>query len=157
MVTMTQTRRRPRAQRLWGTPEERFWPKVDKSGGPDACWPWNAGLSPEGYGVFTWVKGKSGPAHRFAWMLAHGVPFPDGLVTDHLCRNRACVNPSHIEAVTQHVNLHRSPLTCAGKTHCPQGHAYDEANTYRPPSGRRMCRACRRQPQPQGERSPIGS
>jgi hypothetical protein len=141
---MTDTERRPRAQRLWGTPEERFWPKVDMRGGPDACWPWMAGLTDDGYGRFTWIKGMPGPAHRFSWELAHGMPFPDGLVTDHLCRNRACVNPAHLEAVPQYDNLHRSPLTCAGRTHCPQGHPYDEANTYRSPQGRRLCRTCRR-------------
>lgn len=127
-----------------GTIEERFWPKVDRSGGEDACWPWLAGLDGDGYGRFSAALAISVPAHRVAWELEHGEPFPDGLVTDHLCRRRDCVNPRHIEAVTQLVNLHRSPLTNAGKVACPEGHAFTDENTYRR-AGRRYCRTCRRE------------
>lgn len=72
-------------------------------------------------------------------------PIPDGLDLDHLCRNRACVNPAHLEPVTRQQNIQRSPLVGA-KTHCAKGHAYDEANTgwTKNHNGnlRRWCRAC---------------
>lgn len=71
------------------TLEERFWKKVDRSGGPDACWPWTACIL-DGYGQFR-VPGGTKRAHRFAWELLMG-PIPEGLVYRHLCRNRACVN-----------------------------------------------------------------
>ena len=132
-----------RSPRIDGTIEERFWPKVDRSGGPDACWPWLARRDRQGYGAFA-VVGEAKRAHRVAWELANGRPFPADLVADHLCRNTWCVNPDHVEPVTQRENLHRSPLTNAAKVACPLGHPYDAFNTYLSPTGRRMCRTCRR-------------
>ena len=89
-----------------GTAEERFWPKVDKT---ETCWIWIGAIGTGGYGNF-WV----GPdrlsdrmrAHRFAYESMVG-PIPEGLDLDHLCRNRACVNPAHLEPVTRRVNLRR--------------------------------------------------
>ena len=143
-----------RSPRLTGTPTDRFWPKVDTSAGPEGCWPWLAGLTRDGYGTFT-VRGENVLAHRFAWEAEHGEPWPEGLVADHRCHgadrtcpgalgcaHRRCCNPAHIEPVTQLVNLHRSPLTNAGRVACPKGHPYSEANTYRS-NGRRLCRTCR--------------
>jgi hypothetical protein len=85
-----------------GTPEERFWAKVDANG---VCWEWLAGKLPTGYGSFR-VNGKSLYAHRFAWETLMG-PIPAGLVLDHLCRNPSCVNPDHLEPVTDKVNINR--------------------------------------------------
>jgi len=72
-------------------------------------------------------------------------PIPEGLDLDHLCRNRWCVNPEHVEPVTRRENLIRGQTTIAqnvSKTHCPAGHAYDETNTYYY-RGMRQCRICR--------------
>lgn len=123
--------------------EERFWSKVDRRG-PAECWPWLAYVAPTGYGQVK-IGGRQFGAHRVAYELAVG-PIPDGLQIDHLCRNRACVNPSHMEAVTQQVNLARGDagLHNAIKTHCPAGHPYDDENTVIVADGRRRCRACRR-------------
>ena len=87
-------------------PELRFWPKVDRSGGPDACWPWRAHLAWNGYGEFRVSKSKLVKAHRFAYEASHG-DVPRGLDLDHLCRNRSCVNPTHLEPVTRRVNARR--------------------------------------------------
>jgi hypothetical protein len=88
--------------------------------------------------------------HRIAYEVQVG-PIPDGLEIDHLCHNRACMNASHMEPVARAENLRRQvdplrPLTRANtlKTHCPQGHPYDAANTHM--YGRkRVCRACKRE------------
>lgn len=85
-------------------------------------------------------------AHRVTYVTAFGEP-PKGLDLDHLCRMRCCVNPIHLEPVTRSENAKRSPIMGQGqskKTHCPKGHPYSEANTYRKPDGRRVCRTCTR-------------
>lgn len=123
----------------------RFWDKVEFT---DHCWPWLAGkqnefTQPPGYGRFQTGR-RVMQAHRVAYELTHALEIPADLVIDHLCRNTLCVNPDHMEVVTQVVNAQRQvkvPIT-----HCRRaGHEYTEENTYvNPGSGRRLCRACRR-------------
>lgn len=134
--------------------EELFWPKVDRDGpqpewNPDLgnCWLWLAYIGPGGYGRFK-PPGRRSPevAHRVAYRLMVG-PIDKGLDLDHLCRVRSCVNPGHLEPVTRQENLLRSPLMGGlnrEKTHCANGHPYDEENTYFAASGRRNCRQCQR-------------
>lgn len=123
------------------TLEERFWAKVDRRG-EDECWNWMAGKS-YGYGMFGLASGKMTQAHRVAWKLLVG-KIPKRRELDHLCRNRACVNPNHLEPVTRSVNLRRSPLVGRWRkriTHCPRGHEYTAENTYTN-RGKRRCLTC---------------
>lgn len=116
--------------------------KVDDDG---ECWLWTGPVGRNGYGHLT-HKGRSHRAHRFAYELVNG-PVPDGLVLDHLCRVRHCVNPAHLEAVTQRVNLMRSATTRAARgllSTCARGHEFDAANTYIRRNGTRLCRECAR-------------
>src|SRR5688572_16860021 len=81
---------------------DRFRAKVDRTGG---CWLWTASRILSGYGQVRF-EGKNQRAHRVAYALVKG-PIPEGLVLDHLCRVKHCVNPDHLEAVTQAENLRR--------------------------------------------------
>jgi hypothetical protein len=101
-------------------------------------------------------------AHRVAYEALIG-PIPDGLQLDHLCRNRACVNPLHTEPVTQIENIRRgeagvpSGSQQRAKTHCPQGHPYSQGNTYIRKNGHRMCRTCNAAAQRRLRRRNIGA
>ena len=124
---------------------ERFWPKVDKSGD---CWVWLAGKDSHGYGVFS-IPSKSVGAHKFAYELLVD-KVPKGMELDHLCRNRGCVNPKHMEVVTARTNTLRGEgITAywARRTHCLHGHKYTPKNTYTAPNkpNARFCRTCRRE------------
>ena len=114
----------------------RFWAGVDKTGD---CWLWTRSVNSSGYGQ-SFINGERRVVHRIAYELLVG-PIPAGLQLDHLCRVRTCVNPAHLEPVTQHQNMARG--LWAMRTHCPSGHAYDDTNTNRY-RGRRYCRACHR-------------
>lgn len=134
------------------TVEQRFWSRLDRRG-PDECWPWTGYVNHLGYGTLD-INRRPSLAHRLAYKMLVG-PIPEGLVLDHVCHNdsdctagntcehRRCCNPAHLEPVPQAENVRRGRggQHWAQKTHCPQGHPYDEANTklYR---GRRSCRAC---------------
>lgn len=119
--------------------ESRLWPKVEVG----LCWEWTGSLTSNGYGYIRWDR-KFCRVHRVVWELLVG-PLPEGLEPDHLCRNRKCCNPDHLEWVTHRENTLRgnSPhAISARKTQCPHGHLYDEKNTYVTPDGRRRCRKC---------------
>jgi hypothetical protein len=139
----------------WSNPVQRFWARVNKNGPtpvhrPDLgpCWVWT-GPTRRGYARIS-IDGRRASVHKFAWEFVHG-PMPDGLVPDHLCRNRACVRESHIEPVTSVENVLRGnglSATNLRKTHCIHGHEFTKENTVfsrkRSTLGRvRICRKCR--------------
>lgn len=192
--------------------QNRFWEKVDRSGGLFACWTWKGYVNSAGYAVFWWGTHRNPePVHRVAWQLTVG-DIPEGMYLDHLCRNRSCVNPSHLEPVTPSQNQHRrldhhpcvfkcgheamqdnvrvqggtwvcrqcnnryvrdrnarrkgyTPVSPSERTHCPQGHIYDDENTgfaYKNTARQyRYCRKCREnyrheQSLAKGRRPPSG-
>lgn len=125
---------------------DRIWPKVVKT---HSCWHYLGALD-HGYSVC----GRSPEAerrgnirvHKWIWESMNG-PVPSGLVLDHLCRNRWCVNPSHLQPVTNKENVLRGTglsSVNAKKTHCIRGHAFDDRNTGRDVRGDRRCRECAR-------------
>lgn len=126
-------------------PQERFWPKVNKTNG---CWLWLGSTNPNGYGRFFIKRGLPALlAHRYSYELTNG-PIPEGMQVDHLCRCRECVNPSHLELVSPRVNTLRgnSPSAISVRLgQCSRGHKRNSANSYVSPStGKRECRQCRR-------------
>jgi len=109
------------------------------------CWNWIGHIIRKGYGYFHF-NNKDGLAHRFAYKYWKG-EIPTGLELDHLCNNKKCVNPSHLEVVTHVENMRRAIIPKGiyskegKKTHCPQGHEYNEKNTFYRKSGRH-CKIC---------------
>lgn len=129
----------------------RFWSKVDKNG-RNGCWLWTASKTTKGYGQFSLGSRKNGTyfmakAHRVAYELLVA-PIGGSLTIDHICRVRHCVNPDHLEPVTNRENILRgtSPSAVfARRTHCIRGHLLSGDNLYIPPAGWRLCRTCRRE------------
>ncbi len=140
-----------------GTPTpiaERFWAKVNKEGpivrdGLTPCWMWTGTLSRRGYGSLS--RGRRDQGHvratRLSWEL-HVGPIPDGLFVLHHCDNPPCVRPEHLFLGTQRDNI--TDMVSKGRRGgptppnvCPQGHLFDEVNTYNVPGrNHRICRAC---------------
>jgi hypothetical protein len=131
------------------TKADRFWSKVDRRDDSE-CWPWLASFFPNGYGQFGHVG-----AHRASYEINVG-PIPAGLVIDHTCGQRYCVNPRHLEPVTQQVNAQRGYVGSVAavaqrdrsqaRTHCINQHELTTENVYvTPKEGWRQCRACKRQ------------
>jgi hypothetical protein len=129
---------------------EKFWSKVEVPYQPSCCWEWQGLFTKGGYGrYFTYSVDKIRRyllAHRVAYTILIG-DIPEDLEIDHLCRNRQCVNPDHMEPVTSLENQIRS-FSVTGvnsrKTHCIHGHEFTDANTGRSKQGRRYCLTCKR-------------
>lgn len=119
---------------------DRFWSHVDKSG---ECWLWRAATHRGGYGRFH-IAGGERLAHRASYEITHGA-IPAGMVIDHVCRNRACVNPSHLRVVTARTNTLENSLAPsalnAAKTHCVRGHELIDRTTAAK-AGWRYCKKC---------------
>lgn len=122
--------------------DEAFWSRVEKS---DGCWEWTGSKTAQGYGNVRLPTGTNGYAHRVAYTLAIG-EIPAGKVLDHLCRNRSCVRPDHLEPVSQRENVLRGASAYGPlKTACPHGHDMTDAtNVYARPDGSKVCRSCAR-------------
>lgn len=115
--------------------DARFIPEPNSG-----CFLWLGTVDRYGYGLFQ-VRGVTSTlAHRTAYELEHGC-IPGGLGLDHKCRVRCCVNPQHLEPVTDQENIRRAQPFKVRKTHCKRGHLLSEENLYRTPKGR-QCRRC---------------
>ena len=121
----------------------RFWRHVRRI--ENGCWRWTGGSDKKGYGRFRDENSKSVSAHRWAYERFFGELVPEELQVDHLCFNTWCVNPDHLEIVTNEENARRA---AAALTHCVHGHPWDEENTRekktRDGKTERVCRTCHR-------------
>lgn len=119
----------------------RFWHKVKTV--RFGCWGFDTVANSQGYHTFS-IDGKNYKAHRVIWELVNG-PIPTGLVIDHLCRNRGCVNPGHMETVTPGENTLRGegpPAQNARRDLCQRGHPFTRDNLKPQRHGYRRCREC---------------
>lgn len=122
---------------------ELFWNKVKQDG---TCWRWTGVIAWNGYGSHSsWEDGKTRKyrAHRVAYNYMIG-EIPPGLDLDHLCRNRWCVNPYHMDPVTRSVNMKRASNVLRERTHCKNDHQFTPDNTQLGPRSQRLCLACRK-------------
>ena len=133
---------------------ERLWCRVDQSGGPDACWPWQ-GRTQKGYGRIR-INSHNVFTHRLAYELTYGPLAPEAIL-DHTCHSvacklgdccphRRCVNPQHLEIVShlENVRRGRAAIQKIERTHCKHGHPFDDRNTRVNAKGHRRCRTCHR-------------
>jgi hypothetical protein len=110
---------------------------------PLGCWAWTGTKTAAGYGQMR-VAGRREYVHRISYQLHKGA-IPDGLAIDHLCRNRACINPEHLEAVHPKTNAMRGRapgILAYWANRCFKGHEFTPKNTITTPSGHRRCRTC---------------
>lgn len=119
---------------------ERLFAYSDRTGGPDACWPWIGAKVSKGYGSTLGPNGKIRTAHRLVYEYEVG-PIPEGLTLDHLCRNKSCVNPAHLEPVTNAENARRASCLALGQ--CRKGHKVDSEADIMLMGGKPHCRQCR--------------
>jgi hypothetical protein len=131
---------------------ERFLQKISVS--KNACWNWVGARNSDGYGIII-INYKQVRVHRFIYEYYHGQICPD-LQIDHLCRNRICANPDHLEQVTTQENTRRGMVGKHNKhskgenhyqrkkTHCIHGHEFTEENTSNRKDGTRACKSCHR-------------
>lgn len=132
------------SSRVVGFTDTRVWGNFEDDDDTD-CWIWTGALNEGGYGIVR-VGDSMVPVHRYTYHHLVG-DIPEDLELDHLCRNRACANPDHLEPVTHRENVIRgtSPMAAhAHKSHCMRGHEFSPVNTYVTTRGHRTCRACRR-------------
>jgi hypothetical protein len=125
----------------WNEHQRRFFAKIDRT---KNCWFWRGAIGSHGYGNLQ-VAGKWYRAHRYSYEYFLG-KIADGKVLDHSCKNRNCVNPEHLEATTQRINILRGESHIAAQnkqTHCIHGHEFNDVNTYVDKRNRRHCRQCR--------------
>lgn len=126
-----------------GTPLERVLQKINID--DKGCWNWTGYLDQSGYAVYRFKEGSSRVAR---WLYEKTVaPIPKPLTIDHVCRNRACINPKHMEPVTMRENLMRGDSFSGinhRKTVCVHGHEYSESNTGKAKAGGRFCKTCQR-------------
>lgn len=145
------------------SPSQRLWEKIDKRGSGE-CWPWMAHVHRNGYATFI-PQNKDGVrvmVHRYAYEELVG-PIPDGLTIDHLCKNRACCNPAHMEPVTQGENAIRGGGAKAGvaarranaEVGCRRGHPRTPEHAFKTPKGNWRCRTCDRLRQANKRRAGI--
>jgi len=138
------------------TVEQRFWEKVGPHDDPTKCWLWTGATHGDKqnklrYGSFR--VGRMVQAHRFSYEMYYHTTIPEGMIIDHVeargCTSTLCVNPHHLEVVTNKVNLLRGDTLAAKNVKvmcCPKGHPYSEENTYVYHGGR-YCRVCYRERQ----------
>lgn len=117
--------------------EEGFWSLVEVTG---ACWYWQGGLTPEGYGYW-FFEGRTSGVHRIAHRMLTQEEVPSSMHIDHLCRTRNCVNPDHMEVVTPEENSRRANRPKVERTHCTHGHEWTPGNTL-PLGTSKRCRQC---------------
>lgn len=134
-------RRRPLTSlspRLREAAEDQLHPNIETTEG--GCWAWTGHINEAGYGDYIWFDGRRWLAHRLSYVTYVG-DIPEGLEIDHRCRNRRCVNPDHLEAVTSRENVLRA-WAFYSRDLCKRGHLYTEGNLYINGKGQRRCRAC---------------